>query len=120
VESDDGNPVLVVFQDKYSKVGVEHERALQKMLGDTFASCFNKSMEIKVKGHVSRAMLRDTLGEKAYLMLESMTDITEHLSITGNFMERRAMLHASADKKTNEAIDEIVGQVQYSPQVKLS
>jgi hypothetical protein len=118
VESSDGHPLLVLFQDKYSKVAVEHEKALVKALGDHFESLFRKSCEIKPRGDLTKKGLRNLLGDK-YDAFIAAVDVTEFLALESSFMEKRAAMRRSLDADTNEAIDQIVGQVQHKPAVKV-
>lgn len=119
LESDDGKPVPVIFQDKYQKVDVQHKAALQSALGDHFDTLVSSGVDIKFRKDVDIEMLKSKLGEEAFAVLEGMVDFTPYLKFTSGFMERRAALRRSMGADLNDTLDELVVQVQADPQIRL-
>lgn len=118
VESEDGKPAQIVFQDRYAKVDVEHEDALRSALSGNFETLFKKGVSVKVTAGKTLADFEEALGDKFADFLK-LVDCTEFLSPGKGYMQKRAALRPGLDDATNDAIDAITDQVQVTPSVKL-
>lgn len=118
VESADGKPVQVVFQDRYSKVDVDHEDALRTALSGNYDQLFTKGIDVKVKPNATLDALKAALGDK-FDAFAALCDVTEYLAPTKDYMTKRSAIRGGLDETTNDAIDAITDQVQVSPSVKL-
>lgn len=119
VDSDDGKPGQVIFQDKFSKIDVEHEPALREGLNGNFDTLMKRAVDVKAKKGVTLDTIKKALGPKAFAKLEEVSDFTEYLTLSSDFMAKRAAVRPTLDDDTNEFIDGIVDQSQYAPSVKL-
>jgi len=117
VASEDNDPVLVIFADKYSKVDVVHEDVLKKALGDSYGVLVRRGVEVKAKPETTLAALKEALGGK-FDALAALVDLTEYLVPGKGYMEKRATLRPTLDDATNTVIDGITAQVQQKPSVK--
>lgn len=113
-----GNPALVVFQDKYSKVDIDHEKALRAGLNGHYGELVGRKFVLSVKGDTTLKALKAALGGK-YAALLALVDVKEHLAINGDFMLKRSLLRGSLTNKENDACDAITAQCQHAPQVKI-
>jgi len=116
--SDNAGPVLVIFQDKFSKVDVAHESVLRKGLGKNFDTLFSKSADVSPRADLTMDTIIDTLGDKADAFFK-LFEVTEYLKPVKGFMEKRATLRPSLDQETNDFLDGVTSQVQHSPTVKV-
>lgn len=118
VDSTDGHPVLVIFQDKYSKISTEHEEALRAHLNSHYETLITRDYEVKVKKATTLDALKTALGNK-WDAFAALVDVTEFLKPSNDFMQKRAELRSTMTKAENKAVDAIVEQCRNAPQVKV-
>lgn len=114
----ENKPALVVFQDKYNKVDIDHEKALRAGLNGHYGELVNRKFTISVKGDTTLKALKSALGDK-YEALCALVDVKEFLAISGDFMLKRSLLRDSLTDDENDACDAITAQCQQAPQVKV-
>lgn len=112
-----GDPLLVIFADKFSAVDTVSETVLRKEMGLAFETCFRKQAVVKAKDTLTMDILRETLGDKldAYL---GLFDVTEVITAQDGLMEKRAALRPQLSKEANDRIDLVVAELQHKPSVK--
>lgn len=117
LESDDGKPVQVAFQNKFSKVDVAHEDALRSAMNGQYETLFRRGVEISVKDGVTLDKLQKALGDR-FDALAALVDLSEFLVLDRDFMSKRAALRPALDAATNATIDQITDQTQYKPSIR--
>ena len=119
VASADEQAVLVIFQDKYSKIDTKHEPALRTHLSDSkYNELFRRGADIKLRSNTSLDALKALLGDK-FEAFSNLVEVTEYLAPEREFMEKRATLRSSMTAEQNVAVDMVIDQCQYAPQVKV-
>lgn len=119
IDSEDGKPGQVIFQDRFSKIDVEHVEALRDGLEGNFETLVKRGVDIKPQKDKTLADIEKAIGKKAFAALQEVCGFTEYLTLSPDFMSKRAALRPTLDDDTNEFIDGIVEQAQYTPSVKL-
>lgn len=119
VESSDGKPAQVIFADKWSKVDVEHEAALRDGLGAQYDVLVTRGVDVKLNKSMDLEKLKKALGPKGFTALLEVAEVTEYLTFSSDFRSKRASLRTSMNDETNEFLDDLIEQAQYSPSVKL-
>jgi len=117
VASGDGKPVQVVFQNKYSKIDMEHEESLKEALNSHYDSMIRRGVDVKVKPDVTLDKIREALGDQFDALL-ALVDVVEYLTPGKDFMDKRASRRSSMTPDENQKVDDIIDQCQYSPQVR--
>jgi hypothetical protein len=115
--SDNGKPVNVVFGNKYSTVSLDHEESLQTALGESYDTLFERRAAVKLRGDVTLADLRKTLGDK-FDAFASLFEVTEFIGAKKSLLESRFALRKDLDDEANHVVDAVVEQVRYTPSVK--
>ena len=110
-------PVNVVFSDKYSSIGIEHEASLQTALGGSYDDLFERKAAVKARGDMTEADLRKALGNK-FDAFCALFEVTEFIGAKKGLMATRAGLRKTLDADANHVVDAVVEQVRYSPSVK--
>jgi hypothetical protein len=133
VASDDGLPVLICWQDKYSKIDVKHEEVLRTAFdGDKaqrgrgkemlFDSLFARGFDLKVRSSTTLDAIKTLLGDK-YDDFCTLVEMTEYLTPAKSdkigFMEQRFLLRKTLTDQQNAAADLVIDQCQNAPQVKV-
>jgi len=119
VASADDKPGQVIFADKYSKIDVEHEKALRDGLEGQYDVLVARGLDIKLGKGTTLETLKKALGPKGFAALTEVADLTEYLTFSSAFREKRSALRSSMSDETNEFVDGLIEQAQYSPSVKL-
>jgi hypothetical protein len=101
VSSADGVPATVLFKNAFSKLDVENEEIMRKVLGDVFDTLFTKESSMQLRKGVDLEALRKALGTLADTYFEKK----EYIAFAKDFMEQRLPLRKTADKKINAQID---------------
>jgi len=110
-------PVQVVFSDKYSQIGLEHETSLKSALGDSYEDLFERKASVKPRGELNLIELRIALGDK-FDAFCALFDVTEYLGAKKGLMDTRFALRRKLDDNANHVVDAVVEQVRYTPAVK--
>lgn len=118
--SEDNNPALMCFQDKYSEINVIHEDVLREGLGEHYDFLIQKGVNINVKSGTTLQELKSALGEEAFTKLKNFIEVTEYLKPVPDFMERKASLSQQLSVQTKQVLEAIIDQVQYDPSFKLN
>ena len=116
--SGDAKPIQVVFQNKYTKIDVEHEERLKTSLNSHFDNLIRRGVDVKVKPATTLAKIREALGDRFDALL-ALVDVTEYLTPREKFMDKRAGLRSVLTPEENQTVDEVIDQCQYSPQIRV-
>lgn len=115
INSADGVPAKVQFKNQFKQISTEHEGDLRTYLKNVYDTLFSTRHEVKLRDGVSIERLREVLGDK----IDVLFDVTPYIGVCPDFMEKRAALRRSLDKKTNAVLDSVVEQAQYKPSITL-
>lgn len=133
VKGPKGAQLLVSWKHAYSKVAVDQEEALQKLVGkDRWARFFGTAIEITFKYPDSDQMLNDFLSTLGKAALPAETDkaklieagneaflkffsVTMHLAPKPEYTERR---HVELSEEVNAQLDQLVNQYSASAKVE--
>jgi hypothetical protein len=115
VNSADGIPATVLFKNSFSKLDVENEAVMRKMLGDLFDTLYTKESSMQLRKGVDLDALRKALGPLA----ETYFEKKEYIAFAKDFMEQRLPIRKTADKKVNAQIDKWASDCQAKPDLRL-
>jgi len=115
VASSDGVPATVMFKNVFSKLDVENETIMRKVLGNTFSELFKKDKSMSLKKSASLDALREALGDKADVFFETK----EFIAFEKDFMEKRAALRKELKPAVNAQLDKWATDSQAKPDLRL-
>jgi hypothetical protein len=115
VGSADGVPATVLFKNSFSKLDVENEEVMRKVLGDLFDTLFTKESTMVMRKGVDMEALRKALGAAA----ETFFEKKEHIAFTKDFMEQRLPVRKTATKQINAQIDKWTSDCQAKPDLRM-
>ena len=115
VKSADDTPAKVIFKNMFKQIDIGHESELRKYLKKGYDPLFETRYSVKLRNNKSVERLRELLGNDLDLLFE----VTPFVSPVDDFMEKRAQLRPTLDKKVNATVDNVTDQAQYQPQINL-
>jgi len=115
VASADGIPATVMFKNVFSKLDVENEPVMRKVLGNTFSELFRKDKSMVLKKTASLDALREALGDKADVFFETK----EFIAFEKDFMEKRAALRKDLKPNINAQLDKWATDSQAKPDLRM-
>jgi len=115
VDSTDGVPATVMFKNVFSKLDVENEPVMRKVLGDVFDTLFKKDENMVLRKTASLDALREALGDKAEVFFETK----EFISFEKDFMEKRAAIRKNLKPNVNAQLDKWMADNQAKPDLRL-
>lgn len=119
VTTDSPTSLVVVFQDRFAPIALEHEVVLKRAFAKRYDLMFERGLTVKLKEAVRLQDIERAIGPAAVVALSKFLDFDEHIKPCKGFMQKRAEMRQELDAPTNNAIDVVVAQVQAAPQVRV-
>lgn len=118
IEVEDDEMLQVLWTDRYKTLDVSHQPLLKRLFGKQYDELFRDATELKVTEDVAFDDMQLALGTRAFEALQKFVNVAPTLKLKKGFMEQRARLRTTLDDTSNGAIDDVVGNVAYSPSLK--
>ena len=114
-------PAHFTWKNVYQTTDIAHGPALRACLGPYFDTLFEGSVNLKFRDRSSAGrrnattILRDALGERFDVLFEAVPEIAAKEEL----MEKRSALRKTLTPAQNEALDQILGQIQANPSLSV-